>query len=78
MQATDLVLVREAERQLDQRAAMIPDFETRCRRFEAMQSLVARECQEVPPCHWNDNGCGYVCLERLEARLQAIGMGGFG
>ena len=72
----DLVLVREAEVELDRRAARIPHYEERARRFDAMQSLAARECAEAPPCYWNDAGCGYRCIDRLEPRLKTIEWGG--
>jgi len=76
----DLALHALAGAELDRRwAANRAELDKQLARFKAMRKEAEGLCQgATQECYWNDNGCGYLCLDRIAPPSAAGGPGGAG
>lgn len=69
----DLEIVREANSQLDHHIARIPHFADQLGQFRSLLATAQHHCSHLPlqaisqrDCLWNDNGCGFECLNSID------------
>jgi len=76
----DLALHALAGAELDRRwAANRAELDKQLARFKAMRKEAEGLCKgATQECYWNDNGCGYLCLDRIAPPSAAGGPGGAG
>lgn len=61
----DLELHILANAELDRKWHMNrKELDARLATFKRMLAKAAQLCSNAPPCYWNDNGCGYKCLDQ--------------
>ena len=64
----DYELLHAAERKLRRRMASTAGFNSTLAAFRELNAVAASKCspkKNSETCYWNDNGCGYPCLDQL-------------